>query len=177
VIVADEAYFEFVRDRDYPDSLAYHDGERMIVTLRTFSKILGLAGLRVGYAVTSPAIVRLLNNVRQPFNVTSLAQVAALAALDDADHVRDTLQVNAAGMAFLERELRRLGISYVPSQANFILAEVGDGRAIFDGLLQLGIIVRPVGGYGLPRHVRISIGLEEENRRLVAGLEKVLSKV
>jgi histidinol-phosphate aminotransferase len=176
VIVADEAYFEFVRDRDYPDSLAYHDGERMIVTLRTFSKILGLAGLRVGYAVTSPAMVQLLNNVRQPFNVTSLAQVAALAALDDADHVRDTLRVNAAGMAYLERELQRLEIPYVPSHANFLLADVGDGNAVFERLLQLGIIVRPVGGYGLPRHVRISVGLEEENRRLVAGLETVVSK-
>jgi histidinol-phosphate aminotransferase len=174
VIVADEAYFEFVRDRDYPDSLAYHDGERMIVTLRTFSKILGLAGLRVGYAVASPAMIQLLNNVRQPFNVTSLAQVAATAALDDADHVLDTLRVNAAGMAYLEGELQRLGIAYVPSHANFILAEVGDGRAVFDRLLQLGVIIRPVGGYGLPRHVRISVGLEEENRRLVAALEQVL---
>jgi histidinol-phosphate aminotransferase len=176
VIVADEAYFEFVRDRDYPDSIAYHDGQRMIVTLRTFSKIFGLAGLRVGYAVSSPAMIRLLNNVRQPFNVTSLAQAGALAGMDDADHVRETLRMNAEGMAYLEREFQRLGVPYVPSHANFILAEVGDGRAVFDRLLQLGVIVRPVGGYGLPRHVRISIGLEAENRRLVAALEQVLSK-
>jgi histidinol-phosphate aminotransferase len=174
VIVADEAYFEFVRDRDYPDSLAYHDGQRMIVTLRTFSKILGLAGLRVGYAVSSPAMVRLLNNVRQPFNVTSPAQVAALAALDDTEHIRNTLRVTAEGMAYLEGEFRRLGIEYVPSHANFILADVGDGKAIFERLLRHGVIVRPVGGYGLPRHVRISVGLEEENRRLIAALEQVL---
>ena len=176
VIVADEAYFEFVRDPDYPDSLAYHDGRRMIVTLRTFSKIFGLAGLRVGYAVSSPSMIRLLNNVRQPFNVTSLAQVAALAAMDDAEHVRKTLEVNAAGMAYLEREFKRLGVAYVPSQANFILADVGDGRAVYDKLLRLGVIVRPVGGYGLPRHVRISVGLEAENRRLVAALATVLAK-
>jgi histidinol-phosphate aminotransferase len=174
VIVADEAYFEFVRDADYPDSLAYHDGERMIVTLRTFSKILGLAGLRVGYAVSSPAMVRLLNNVRQPFNVTSPAQVAALAALDDTEHIRNTLRVNAQGMAYLEGQFRRLEIEYVPSHANFILADVGDGKATFEQLLRHGVIVRPVGGYGLPRHVRISVGLEEENRRLIAALEQVL---
>jgi histidinol-phosphate aminotransferase len=174
VIVADEAYFEFVRDPDYPDSLNYHDGRRMIVTMRTFSKIFGLAGLRVGYAVSSAPMIQLLNNVRQPFNVTSLAQVGALAGMDDADHVRRTLEVNAAGMAYLARELRRLKIAYVPSQANFILADVGDGRAIYDKLLRLGVIVRPVGGYGLPRHVRISVGLESENQRLVAALETVL---
>jgi histidinol-phosphate aminotransferase len=176
VIVADEAYFEFVRDHDYPDSIAYHDGQRMIVTLRTFSKIFGLAGLRVGYAVSSPAMIRLLNNVRQPFNVTSLAQAGALAGMDDADHVRETLRVNAEGMAYLEREFQRLGVPYVPSHANFMLADVGDGRAVFDRLLELGVIVRPVGGYSLPSHVRISIGLEAENRRLVAALEQVLSK-
>ena len=140
------------------------------------SKIFGLAGLRVGYAVSSPAMIRLLNNVRQPFNVTSLAQAGALAGMDDADHVRETLRVNAEGMAYLEREFQRLGVPYVPSHANFMLADVGDGRAVFDRLLQLGVIVRPVGGYGLPRHVRISIGLEAENRRLVAALEQVLSK-
>jgi histidinol-phosphate aminotransferase len=175
VIVADEAYFEFVRAADYPDSLNYHDGRRLIVTLRTFSKIYGLAGLRVGYAVASGAMVRLLNQVRQPFNVTLPAQIGAIAALDDAEHVRNTLKVNADGMAYLERELTRLGIDYVPSQANFIMADVGDGRAVFDALLRHGVIVRPLGAYALPRHVRISIGLEEENRRLITALEQVMS--
>ncbi len=175
VIVADEAYFEFVRDPEYPDSLNYHDGRRMIVTLRTFSKIFGLAGLRVGYAVSSPSIVKLLNNVRQPFNVTSMAQVGALAALDDTEHVHKTLEVNARGMAYLENEFTRLRIGYVKSNANFILAEVGDGRAVFDKLLRHGVIVRPVGGYGLPRHLRISVGLEEENHKLIEALEQVLA--
>jgi histidinol-phosphate aminotransferase len=175
VIVADEAYFEFVRDPDYPDSLNYHEPSRMIVTLRTFSKIFGLAGLRIGYAVARPDLVTLLHKVRQPFNVTSLAQVAAIAGLDDASHVTRTLEVNAAGLAYLESEFRRLGIDYVPSHANFILAEVGDGLKVFNELLKLGVIVRPMGGYGLPHHLRISVGLEHENHRLIAALKQVLA--
>jgi histidinol-phosphate aminotransferase len=176
VIVADEAYFEFVRDPDYPDSLNYHHPGRMVVTLRTFSKIFGLAGLRVGYAVTRPDIVTLLHKVRQPFNVTSLAQVGAIAGLDDAVHIRRTLEVNAAGIEYLEHEFTRLGINFIPSHANFILAEVGDGLRVFDQLLKLGVIVRPMGGYGLPRHLRISVGLEQENRRLISALEQALGK-
>ena len=177
LIVADEAYFEFVRDPDYPDSLKYHDTGRMIVTLRTFSKIFGLAGLRIGYAVARPDIVTLLHKVRQPFNVTSLAQVAAIAGLDDGVHVRRTLEINAAGLAYLGHEFKRLGIDFVPSHANFILAEVGDALKVFNDLLKLGVIVRPMGGYGLPRHLRISVGLEQENRRLVSALEQVLAQV
>lgn len=174
VIVADEAYFDFVRDPDYPDSLEDHDGARMLVTLRTFSKIFGLAGLRVGYAVARPDIVRLLDKVRQPFNLTSLAQAAALAGMDDREHVEKTLKVNREGIAFLERELRRLGLGFVPTQANFILVEVGDGRAVFERLMRRGVIVRPMDGYGFARHVRISVGLEEENRRLIEALSRVL---
>lgn len=170
VIVADEAYFEFVRDKDYPDSLKDHDGQRMIVTMRTFSKIFGLAGLRVGYAVARPDLVQLLDKVRQPFNVTSLGQIAVVAGMDDEEHVRRTLAVNAEGMAYLEREFARLKIEYVPSHANFILTDVGDGPAVFDKMLRLGVIVRPMGGYGFPHHVRISVGLPEENRRLIAAI-------
>jgi histidinol-phosphate aminotransferase len=173
VIVADEAYFEFVRDPDYPDSLKYHDDNRMIVTMRTFSKIFGLAGVRVGYAVARPDLVQLLHKVRQPFNVTSLAQAAVIAGMDDAEHVRRTLANNAEGIAYLEREFKRLGLACVPSHANFILTDVGDGNAVFNRLLKLGVIVRPMGAYGWPRHVRISVGLPEENRRLVEGLERI----
>jgi len=175
VIVADEAYFEFVRDPDYPDSLRDHDGARLIVTLRTFSKIFGLAGLRVGYAVARPDIIRLLHKVRQPFNASSLAQVAAWAGMDDAEHVRNTLRVNVEGLAYLEGEFKRMGIDFVPSNANFILAEVGDGQGVFNELLKLGVIVRPVAGYGLPRHLRISVGTSAENQRLIAALERVLA--
>jgi histidinol-phosphate aminotransferase len=174
VIVADEAYFEFVRDPEYPDSLDDHDGRRLIVTLRTFSKIFGLAGLRVGYAVASEDIVRLLNNVRQPFNITSPAQVGVEAGMDDDEHVARTLEVNGQGMAYLEGEFRRIGVEFLPSQANFILADVGEGRSVYEKLLREGVIVRPMNGYGLPRHVRISVGLPEENRRLVAALQRVL---
>ncbi len=174
VIVADEAYFEFVRDPEYPNSLEDHDGRRLIVTLRTFSKIFGLAGLRVGYAVAQPDIVRLLNNIRQPFNISTLGQVAVVAAMDDAEHIARTLQVNAEGMDYLEREFRRLKIAFVPSHANFIMADVGDGRAVYEKLLRKGVIVRPMNGYGLPRHVRISVGLPEENRQLVQALAGVL---
>jgi len=173
VIVADEAYFEFVRDRDYPDSLAYHAPHRMIVTMRTFSKIFGLAGVRVGYAVARPDLVQLLHKVRQPFNVTSLAQAGVLAGMDDDAHVRATLENNAAGIEYLEREFKRLGLAYVPTHANFILTAVGDGQAVFDRLLKLGVIVRPMGAYGWPHHVRISVGLPEENRRLIAALEEI----
>ena len=176
VVVADEAYFEFVRDPEYPDSLTDHDGKRLIVTLRTFSKIFGLAGLRVGYAVARPDIIRMLNNVRQPFNVTSLGQVAVLAAMDDTAHVQRTLEVNATGMDYLEREFSRLKLDFVPSQANFILTDVGDARGVYERLLRLGVIVRPMNGYGLPRHVRISVGLPEENRRLIAALGEVLGR-
>jgi len=174
VIVADEAYFEFVRDPDYPDSLRYHDGRLMIVTMRTFSKIFGLAGLRVGYAIARPDIVTLLNKVRQPFNVTSLGQIAAIAGLDDAEHVRRTLEVNARGIEYLETEFRRLGLAYVPTHANFILVDVGDGAAVFEKLMRAGVIVRPMGGYNFPRHVRISVGTEAENRRLVEALAKLV---
>jgi len=174
VIVADEAYFEFVRDPEYPDSLKYHDPNRMIVTMRTFSKIFGLAGVRVGYAVARPDLVQLLHKVRQPFNVTSLAQAAVLAGMDDHEHVRRTLANNAEGIEYLEQEFKRMGLAYVPSHANFILTEVGEGQAVFNRLLKLGVIVRPMGGYGWPHHVRISVGLPAENRKLVAALEGVL---
>ena len=173
VIVADEAYFEFVRDADYPDSLQYHDPQRMIVTMRTFSKIFGLAGVRVGYAIARADLVQLLHKVRQPFNVTSLAQAAVIAGMDDDAHVRATLANNAEGLRYLEREFTRLGLAYVPSHANFILTETGDGAGIFNRLLKLGVIVRPMGAYGWPRHVRISVGLPAENRKLIAALEQL----
>ena len=174
VIVADEAYFEFVRDGDYPDSIADHDGTRMLVTLRTFSKIFGLAGMRAGYAIARPDLIELLNKVRQPFNVTSLAQVAVAAGMDDADHVANTTRVNREGMNYLEAEFKRMAIAFVPSEANFILADVGEGNAVYEKLLRMGVIVRPMHGYGFPRHVRISVGLPEENRKLIGALEKVL---
>jgi len=174
VIVADEAYFEFVRDPYYPNALDYLGAQPRLIVLRTFSKIFGLAGLRVGYGVADPVMVNLLNNVRQPFNINLMAQAAVLAAMDDDEHVRRTLEVNLRGIEYLEGEFRRLNLAYVPTQANFFLVDVGDGMKVFNALLRQGVIVRPMHGYRFPRHVRISVGLPEENRKLIAALEKVL---
>ena len=176
VIVADEAYFEFVRDPDYPNALEYLAQNPRLIVLRTFSKIFGLAGLRAGYAVARPNFVQLLNNVRQPFNINSLAQAAVLAAMDDHDYVRRTLEVNRQGIEFLENEFRRLKIRFVPTHGNFFMVDLGDGRKAYDALLRLGVIVRPMGGYGFPRHVRISVGLAQENQRLVQALAQVMGR-
>ncbi len=176
VIVADEAYFEFVRNPDYPNALTYLEGRPGLIVLRTFSKIFGLAGLRVGYGVADPEMVNLLNNVRQPFNINLLAQAAVIAAMDDHEYVRRTLEVNAQGIEYLEREFRRLRVEFVPTQGNFFLVDVGDGVKVFNALLRHGVIVRPMHGYKFPRHVRISVGLPEENRKLIAALEQVLAK-
>jgi histidinol-phosphate aminotransferase len=174
IIVADDAYAEYVEDPEYPSTLEHHKPDRLLVTLRTFSKIYGLAGLRIGYGVGPPEVIAALERVRQPFNVNSLAQVAALAALDDEEHVERSRRTNREGMRFLEREFARLGLAYVPSQANFVLVRVGDGEKIYEKLLRQGVIVRPVGGYGFPEHVRVTVGTAEENRRFVAALEKAL---
>ena len=174
LVVVDEAYFEFVDDPAYPNSLDDHLDGRLIVTLRTFSKIYGLAGLRVGYGVASPEIIDALNRIRQPFNVNSLAQVGALAALDDGEHIRRTQENNTRGLAYLRRELDRLGLAYVPSRANFLLIKIGLGMA--QQLLATGIIVRPMEGYGYPGYARVSVGTPEENQRFVAAMEQVGQK-
>jgi histidinol-phosphate aminotransferase len=142
--------------------------------LRTFSKIYGLAGLRIGYGVADPRLVGLMNRLRAPFNVNSLAQVAAIAALDDPQHLDDTRAMNRAGMGYLEEELRRLGLEFVPSVANFLLVRVGDVADVYEQLLRRGVIVRPVGVYGYPEHVRITIGTRPQNERLVAALRETL---
>jgi histidinol-phosphate aminotransferase len=176
VVVADEAYFEFVRDPEYPNALDYLERHPKLIVLRTFSKIFGLAGLRVGYAVAHPRFVNLLNNVRQPFNINLLAQAAVLAALDDHEYVQRTLEVNRQGIEYLEREFQRLKIRFVPTQGNFFLVDVGDGRKVYDALLRRGVIVRPMHGYRFPRHVRISVGLPAENRRLIEALSQVIGR-
>jgi histidinol-phosphate aminotransferase len=172
VIVVDDAYLEFVDDPDYPNSLEYHDGNRLLITLRTFSKICGLAGVRVGYGVSSPEVIDALNRIRQPFNVNSLAQVAALAALDDEEHIRRTQENNRQGLAYLRHELDRLGLEYAPSWANFLLVKVGVGA--YQRLLPEGVIIRPMEGYGFPGYARVSVGTPAENRRFIAAMEKLL---
>jgi len=177
LLIVDEAYFEYVRDADYPDSLRYHANDRAIVTLRTFSKLYGLAGLRIGYGVGPKELINLMQRVRQPFNVNAPAQWAALAALDDAEHVKRSLDANRRGLEFLQKEFTRLGLEFVPSQANFILVRVGKGQEVFQQLLKQGVIVRPTAGYRFPEHVRVTIGTMEENRKFIDALEKVIRAI
>jgi histidinol-phosphate aminotransferase len=167
VVCVDEAYFEFVEAREFPDSLRYVSQGRAVLVLRTFSKIYGLAGLRVGYGVSRPDIIGYMNRVRQPFNVNSLAQVAALAALDDAEHLRATKENNREGLSHLFNALKKEGFECVPTHANFFLVKVGDGRAVYEALLKKGVIVRPMASYGLPQYIRVTVGLPEENKRFL----------
>jgi len=175
VIVMDEAYAEFVEDEGYPDSLAALQQPRPLIILRTFSKIYGLAGLRLGYGIAHPELVDMMNRVRAPFNVSTLAQVAGVAALDDDEHVRRVRQVNREGLAYLRHSFAGMGLEVVPSWANFVLVRVGNAPRIYEALLREGVIVRPVGFYGFPEHVRVTVGLPEENERLVATLMRVLA--
>jgi histidinol-phosphate aminotransferase len=177
LLIVDEAYFEYVADADYPDSLRYHTNGRAIITLRTFSKLYGLAGLRIGYGIGSKELISLMQRVRQPFNVNAPAQWGALAALDDADHIQRSLDVNRQGLKFLQSELTRLGLEFVPSQGNFVLVRVGKGQEMFQQLLKQGVIVRPMAGYRFPEHVRVTVGTMEENRKFIQTLEKVIRSV
>ena len=172
VVVFDEAYFEFLDDP--PDTLRFVREGRNIVVLRTFSKIHGLAGLRIGYAVGPVDLIQVLHKTRQPFNVNSIAQVAALAALEDDEHLRETKRTIDHGRGYLHEQFSKMKITFVPGTANFVMVKVGDGHAIFDKLLRQGIIVRPLKGYNLPEWIRISIGTMEENEKVVAAFKKVM---
>ncbi len=173
IVVFDEAYYEYVTAADYPDTLAILKGGRNVVLLRTFSKIYGLAGLRIGYGLTTPEIVQHLNRIRPPFNTNSLAQKAALAALSDEEHVRESRRLNTEGMGFLTERLNALGLTVVPSQANFLYFDAKqDGKAVFEALLRRGVIVRHLGGAFL----RVTVGLSQENERFIAALQAVLNK-
>lgn len=173
IIVMDEAYFEYVSDPEYPNGMDYIN-DRLVVSLRTFSKIYGLAGLRVGYGVASEEIIKLLEKVRQPFNVNSLAQVAALAALDDQGHVEKSVKINNDGLAYLYGELDGMGLSYVKSHANFFLIDMkGDGVKVYQDLMREGVIVRPMGIYDLKNYLRVTVGLPEENKRFIKALKTV----
>jgi len=172
VVVFDEAYFEYVRNPQFPDTIAYVKEGRNAIVLRTFSKIYGLAGLRIGYGITTPEINGILNRVRPPFNANSLAQRAALAALGDDDHVAISRAVNAAGMEQVGRGLKELGFEPIPSETNFLYFDVKkDGRQVFDSLLREGIIVRHIEGTML----RVTIGQAEENAAFLQALKNVLT--
>ncbi len=177
IVVFDEAYIEFALGPDFPDTLALVKQGRRVVVLRTFSKAASLAGLRVGYAVADADAVALMNRIRQPFNVNSLAQVAALAALEDEAHVLECVRMIEAGRHYLYEEFRSLGLRYVPSRANFILVDVGRSAAdIYQRLLKEGVIVRPMTPFGMESALRITVGTPEENRRLIKALRAVLGK-
>lgn len=168
VFVFDEAYAEFVVQP--PDLRPLIREGRHVVCLRTFSKIFGLASLRVGYGYTSPEIAALLNRVRQPFNVNAIGQVAACAALDDSEFTVRCGRDNRAGLAQLETGFRRLGLEWVPSVANFILVRVGDGAGVFTALQKRGVIVRPLKPYGMPDWLRVTVGTASQNERLLREL-------
>lgn len=174
MVVLDEAYFEYVSEPDYPDGIAWLGDFPNLIVARTFSKVYGLAGLRVGYSVSSAAVADLLNRVRPPFNVNSLALVAATAALGDVPYLKKSQETNADGMRRLERGFRELGLSWIPSVGNFVCVEVGDAGRVYNALLREGVIVRPVANYGMPRHLRVTVGRPEENERFLDALKKIL---
>lgn len=174
VVVLDEAYNEYLEPKDRYDALAWVRRFPNLVVSRSFSKAYGLAGLRVGYGVAQPAITDLLNRVRQPFNVNSIAQAAAVAALADADFLERSRALNAAGLKQLSQAFDSMGLRYLPSYGNFVLVEVGDAAAVNEALLRAGVIVRPVANYGLPTWLRISVGLPEENDRFLVALRAAL---
>jgi len=173
IAVFDEAYIEFPDSP--PDTLRYVREGRNVCVLRTFSKLHGLAGLRVGYGIAPAHLADLLQKARQPFNVNAIAQVAALAALSDKEHIANTLQVNRVGMEFYEKAFRERGLEFVPSHANFVLVKTGEGDRVFKDMLKQGVIVRAMSGYKLPDWVRISIGTQAQNERCLEVLDSVLA--
>jgi len=176
LLVVDEAYFEFLDSP--PDFVAsVRSGERPnLLLMRTFSKIFGLAGLRIGYGLADAELVALLEKARQPFNINSVAQAGALAALSDAEHVRRTRENNARGLQFFHEALRQLKLEFIPSAANFILVRVGDGQRVFEEMQKHGVIVRPMGGYQLGEWVRITVGTPEENERCATALRQAMGR-
>lgn len=177
LVVVDEAYIEYVDDPDFPDASRWLGQYPNLVVTRTFSKAYGLAGLRVGYALSHPVVADALNRVRQAFNVNTIALAAACAALQDQEHVARSAAANRAGLAQVDAGVTRLGLRRLPTQGNFVLIDCGrPALPIYESMLRLGVIVRPVGNYGLPNHLRITIGTAEQNERMLAALERSLAQ-
>ena len=175
LVLIDEAYYEYVDEPGYPNGVAWVERFPNLIVTRTFSKIHGLAGLRLGYGVSHPEVAGLFNRVRQPFNINSLALVAAEAALGDEGHVARSRRVNKAGLRQLEDTCDALGLSCIPSVANFLcIALPRPGSDVYAALLCEGVITRPIAGYGLPEHLRVTVGTEAENARFAAALTRVL---
>jgi len=177
LVVLDEAYIEYAQGDDLPNGLNYLASYSNLLVSRTFSKAYGLAALRVGYGLSTAVVADVLNRVRQPFNVNSLALAAACAALKDDEYLAQSRQLNESGMQQLEAGFRELGLSWIPSKGNFICVDLGQVAApVFQGLLREGVIVRPVANYGMPNHLRVTIGLPAENSRFLDALTKVLAR-
>jgi histidinol-phosphate aminotransferase len=173
LVILDEAYRDFSDDPEAVDGIAFLSDHPTLILLRTFSKIAGLAGLRVGYAVARPSVIERLNRVRAPYNVNRLAQVAAVAALEDREHWETTRRVVREERAFLSTELARRGFSVVPSQANFLLVEIRGAGAVREHLLKSGILVRDGAAVGFPGHLRIAVGSRPQNRRVLELLDQL----
>ncbi|HNT26875.1 MAG TPA: histidinol-phosphate transaminase [bacterium] len=180
VVLVDEAYHEYVDAPDCPNAMDYRKDFENLIVCRTFSKAYGLSGMRLGYGITTKRIGETFRKVREPFNTSELAQVAGIAALEDEDYVRRSVEMNRIGKEFFYAEFRRLELSFLPTQGNFILVHVGGGEGggidCYKALLQDGIIIRPVSNYGFPDWIRISIGLPEQNQRCLVALENYLRK-
>ena len=175
LVVFDEAYGEYINRVDYPQTLSYIQQVRNVVISRTFSKVYGLAGMRIGYGIAPPHLIELMNRVRQPFNCNLVAQAAAQAALSDLDYVEQSRKTNAQEKQKLYQALAALGVQYIPSEGNFIMLNLNQsGEAIAQQLLQQGIIVRPITGYGFPNSIRVTIGTCRQNVRLIETLTTIL---
>lgn len=174
LVVVDEAYSEYITKSDYPDTKKYLAQYPNLVITRTFSKVYGLAGLRLGYAISSPEIADILNRARLPFNVNMIAAKAAIAAIQDQNYVALSVKTNTQGMQQLEEGLKQLGLKYIPSIGNFITMDVGDGAVFYQQLLFEGVIVRPLKAYNMPRHIRVTIGTHEQNERFLSAVQKLL---
>ena len=173
IVVYDEAYAEYVDTDDFPCGIRYFR-EKNFIVLKTFSKIYGLAGLRLGYGVTNAAFIDAMNRVRQPFNVNSLAQTAAIAALDDIEHLKRSRSITLEGKKFLYKNFDQMGLGYAPSAANFILVKARQG--IFQRLLEAGVIVRPMDMYGLKGYIRVTVGTQKENEQFIKALKCALKR-
>lgn len=171
LVVLDEAYYEYVTSADYAESMKYLHKEKNVLILRTFSKIYGLAGLRIGYGIAKKEILNNMNRLREPFNTNTIAQRAAIAALNDQEHIQHSRTINEAGKTYLYNALDSMGIKYVPTQANFLYIPVEKAMTLYEGLMKLGVIIRPMG----PNAIRVTIGLPEENRRFAEALKAVIS--
>lgn len=173
LVIVDEAYYEYVTDREYPDTMEYFRKGYPVVILRTFSKIYGLAGLRIGYGIAPAEFIREMNRVREPFNVNTLAQVAAAVALKDKEHLRKSVTLNRREKQFLYRELKRLNIDFVPTEANFIYMRFPfEVHELFNEMLRRGVIIRPVG----KNEIRVTIGTRKENLRFIKALKEIIKQ-